>query len=97
MIVMFEYDGIAPETENPVIGPPAYSMVRFGAKESALIVYDGQYWRLLSCIMLHAGVIHIIPNVCIQLRIGGYLNLVFGTPSFFFIYFMTGFFGAIMR
>jgi membrane associated rhomboid family serine protease len=71
-------------------------MVRFGAKESALIVWRGEYWRLLSSVMLHAGVIHIVPNVLIQLRIGGYLNICYGTPKWFFIYFISGFFGEIM-
>lgn len=71
-------------------------MVRFGAKESALIVYKDEYWRLLSSIMLHAGVIHIVPNVLIQLRIGGYLNLVYGTWKWMWIYFISGIFGEIL-
>lgn len=41
-------------------------MVRYGAKESGFIVYRNQWWRLLSCIMLHGGIFHIIPNGAIQ-------------------------------
>lgn len=33
-----------------------------------------------SQVFVHAGIFHIIPNVAIQLRVGGYLNLVYGTP-----------------
>ena len=72
-------------------------MVRFGAKESALIVDKNQWWRLISSIMLHAGFLHIIPNVAIQLRIGGYLNLIYGTPKWMWIYFVSGIFGEMMR
>ena len=97
MIAMFEYGGTASQSDNSAIGPPAYIMVRFGAKESALIVYKNEYWRLLSSIMLHAGVIHIVPNVLIQLRIGGYLNLVYGTWRWMWIYFISGIFGEILR
>lgn len=97
LITMCQMDGTAPQSENSAIGPPAYSLVRFGAKESALIVWKNEYWRLLSSIMLHAGVIHIVPNVAIQLRIGGYLNLVYGTPKWLFIYIFTGIFGELMR
>ena len=43
LIAMCEVDGQASTTENPAIGPPAYSMVRFGAKESALIVYKNEW------------------------------------------------------
>ena len=45
--------------------------------------------------MLHAGVMHIITNVFIQLRVGGYLNLVFGTFEWLTIYFASGIFGNI--
>lgn len=46
--------------------------------------------------MLHGGIWHIIPNVLIQLRIGGYLNLIFGTVRWLFIYLMAGIFGGMM-
>ena len=36
------------------------------------------------------GWIHLATNGLIQLRIGGYLNLLFGTPRWFFIYFAAG-------
>jgi membrane associated rhomboid family serine protease len=85
-------------------------------------VYKNQWWRLLSSIMLHGGIFHIIPNgaiqvstgvsrqlllaktvfsllvfLCLKLRVGGYLNLVYGTPKWFFIYFISGIFGEMMR
>lgn len=41
-------------------------MVRFGAKEAGLIVWKNEWWRLLSSIMLHGGILHIIPNGAIQ-------------------------------
>ena len=45
--------------------------------------------------MLHAGVYHIIPNVAIQLRVGGYLNLVYGTPRWLWIYLISGIYGEM--
>lgn len=72
-------------------------MVRYGAKEAGLIVVKNEWWRLIASIMLHGGIWHIIPNVAIQLRIGGYLNLVYGTPKFLFIYLISGIFGGMMR
>lgn len=41
-------------------------MVRFGAKEAGMIVYKNQWWRLLSSVMLHGGIFHMIPNGAIQ-------------------------------
>lgn len=84
---MITIDGFASANENPSVGPPVYSMVRFGAKESALIIKHGEWWRIISPTMLHAGIIHIVPNVAIQVRI---FNLSislhsFGFTSFFCI------------
>lgn len=45
LICMIETDGFASSSENSSMGPPAYALVRYGAKESALIVYDKEIWR----------------------------------------------------
>ena len=47
--------------------------------------------------VLHAGVIHLLSNVLIQLRIGGYLNLVYGTWKWLLIYIGSGLFGELLR
>lgn len=90
LVAMIQDDGYAPKSENPTYGPSAYTMVRYGAKVAVLIKYEDEWWRLVSPIFLHAGVIHIISNVGIQLRVGGYLELVFGRASWLFIYFSSG-------
>jgi hypothetical protein len=39
---------------------------------------------------------HIIPNVAIQLRVGGYLNVLWGTGRWSLIYLLSGIFGELM-
>ena len=39
-----------------MLGPPATTLVRYGAKYAGLIVYQKQWWRLISPMALHAGV-----------------------------------------
>ena len=80
MIAMWIDGGVASQSVNPMIGPSPAVLVRWGAKEMSLMVYEGEWWRLISPIGLHAGLWHILCNVFIQLRIGGYLNLLWGTP-----------------
>jgi membrane associated rhomboid family serine protease len=92
---MIAIDGYASKSENPMLGPPASTLVRFGAKDTGLIVFKNQYWRLFTPIMLHAGILHIVSNVFIQLRVGGYLNLVFGWKKWFIIYLGAGIFGNL--
>jgi membrane associated rhomboid family serine protease len=48
---------------NPMIGPSAETLVRLGAKDSYLIVVQQEIWRLLSPMVLHAGLIHFVLNM----------------------------------
>jgi membrane associated rhomboid family serine protease len=95
LLLMITDGGITDPADNATIGPPVHTMVKWGAKETALIVYENQWWRLVSSLMLHAGIFHLVPNVAVQLRIGGYLNLVYGTPVFAAVYLCSGTFGAL--
>lgn len=93
VIVMIQQDGYAPMSQNPMLGPPVTTLVRFGAKNASLQIYLREWWRLLSAIMLHAGIYHLVSNVIIQLRVGGYLNAIYGTPKWLTIYLLSGIFG----
>jgi len=46
-----------------MIGPSAETLVRMGAKETFLIVNENEAWRLVSPMILHAGLIHYFLNM----------------------------------
>lgn len=54
---------IEPISTNPMIGPSADTLVRMGAKETYLIVHQNEIWRVLSPMILHAGLIHYFLNM----------------------------------
>ena len=83
------------DENNPMSGPSGLALVEWGAKDTALIVYRGDWWRILTPIMMHAGVLHLLSNALIQLRVGGYLNIVFGNMTFCLVYLLSGVFGNI--
>lgn len=83
------------DPNNPMVGPDVETLIRFGAKDAALIIYKGEWWRLFTPMLLHGSVLHLLGNVLIQLRIGGYLELVFTTPKWIAVYLSSGVFGNI--
>jgi len=54
-------DGTACES-NLLIGPTLAVMYRLGAKDDHAIFHEGEWWRVISCNWLHAGVLHL--NQC---------------------------------
>lgn len=58
-------------------------------------VRDGQYWRLLTAMFLHAGALHLLVNLFALFQLGRLYELMFGTRRFLFIYFATGLFASV--
>lgn len=60
-----------------------------GMKSNAAIE-AGQYWRLITPIFLHGGIMHLAVNSYFMFRIAPRLEKTFGTPRFAAIYFLSG-------
>ena len=78
--------GIAPWDINPMIGPYPDALSEWGGKNSILIVEDGEWWRLMTPILLHAGVIHLFCNVAVQLELGVFFEREWGSMTWLLIY-----------
>lgn len=52
-----------PISTNPMFGPSSATLVVMGAKDSYKIVNDGEVWRILTTMVLHAGMIHYVLNM----------------------------------
>ncbi len=53
-------------------------LVEMGAKEGAHMIELGQWWRLLTFSFLHAGLIHLIPNMLYTAYVGWSVEAVYG-------------------
>ena len=55
-----------------------FSLGKMGALDWNKVVHQHQGWRLISCIWLHAGLIHLLVNMLSLLFIGIRLEQQFG-------------------
>jgi rhomboid protease GluP len=65
-------------------------LVRLGAMVPVLVAF-GEYWRLITAMFLHVGLIHLLLNSWGLFLLGNLVEGVFGSARFVAIYFVTGF------
>jgi len=86
---------LAPLNENPMLGPGSEVLIDMGAKVTELII-EGQWWRLIAPMFLHAGLVHLLVNMITLWRLGTDLEEAFGPFRIGAIYFLSGLFGVLM-
>lgn len=85
-----------PLGENPLFGPSSSTLDRFGGLNWDKVVHRHQGWRLISCIWLHAGLIHLLANMLSLIFIGIRLEQNFGFVRIGIIYLLSGFGGSVL-
>ncbi|KAM3312430.1 hypothetical protein ACQJBY_032384 [Aegilops geniculata] len=85
-----------PLKENPLLGPSSTTLLKMGALDVSKVVQGRQGWRLITCIWLHAGVVHLLINVLCLLFIGIRLEQEFGFVRIGLVYLISGFGGSLM-
>jgi len=76
-------------SSNPAV------LVWFGAKVNSLIV-QGQFWRLLTPIFLHVGIVHLAFNTYALFIFGPQIERFFGAARFLVIYLLSGICGVLL-
>lgn len=69
-------------------------LITFGAKVNEFIA-AGQYWRLLTAMFIHIGVLHILFNLYALNALGPLVEGFFGNRRFLIIYFIGGLWGSV--
>lgn len=67
----------------------------YGMKVNPLIM-AGQWWRLITPVLLHAGLLHIAFNMYALYALGPELERMFGHFSFLSLYLVSGFAGGVI-
>ncbi len=69
-------------------------LTRFGANVGGLVV-DGQWWRLITSVFLHGGLLHIAFNMWALFNLGLLGEILYGRRNFTILYFLCGLGGAV--
>jgi rhomboid protease GluP len=69
---------------------------RYGALDGAAIVHRGQWWRLITPVFLHSGIMHIAVNSLSLYFVGVLYERCVGAWRFLFVYFFAGVAGSVL-
>lgn len=75
--------------------PSVESLINWGANLRVLTAGEGQWWRLISCIFLHVGVLHLAMNMLGLYMIGIILEPKIGKWRLLAAFLVTGIGGSI--
>lgn len=71
------------------------TLIRWGAHSHNLVLVNGEWWRLLTSTMIHAGLGHVLMNM-IALYLGGaFLEHIVGRWRVVVVYITTGLFSSL--
>ena len=73
----------------------ALTLIQFGAYSHRLVVYDGEYWRLITHTFLHGGSLHLLLNMGVLFIVGNLLERLYGGSRFLILYLISAIGGSL--
>ncbi len=71
------------------------TLVRFGSGLNLLTIAHGEWWRIVTPIFLHGGLLHFGFNCYALLQLGPLVEEEYGTERFAVVYVVSGIFGNV--
>ncbi|MBV8438291.1 MAG: rhomboid family intramembrane serine protease [Silvibacterium sp.] len=78
------------------IAPTVEQLVRWGANNGTLVLQYGEWWRLITAMFVHVGIIHIATNMWCLWNLGLLAEPLMGPLGVFCAYIFTGFAGNLL-
>jgi len=91
-----EGHGFASPKLNPMLGPNGVVLLSMGGKWVPAILHAGEWWRFVTSVFLHGGLVHIGLNLLSQTKTLWDLEKVHGTFRIVPIYMISGIGGMVL-
>ncbi len=79
----------------PLMSPSAAALRNWGANDGSRIILRGEFWRLITSVFIHGGLIHIAMNMWSLYVIGPLVERLYGNMAYAVVYLAAGLGGAI--
>ncbi len=80
----------------PILSPNTQQLVLFGANNGTLVLQYGEWWRLISAMFVHVGIIHLATNMWCLWNLGLLGEPLLGPFGVFAAYILTGLAGNLL-
>jgi rhomboid protease GluP len=78
----------------PLFSPSAAVLLQWGADYGPRTVH-GEWWRILTCVFVHAGLIHLVFNMWCLAAMGPFVERLVGNVGFLVLYLLSGLGGSL--
>ena len=95
LVAAFVLELVGAGSPQVLFGPSAGQMVKVGATQPILIALEGQYWRFLTSVFLHYGVLHLAVNGYALMILGSVVESEYGRLRWIVLFLATGIAGGV--
>lgn len=72
------------------------TLLRMGALYSPAVIDDKEWWRLVACLFLHFGAVHLVMNMLGLWVLGPFVEYSLGRARWLFVYLGAGLVGSVV-
>lgn len=78
------------------ISPTVDQLIHWGASSADKILIDGEWWRIVTAMFLHVGILHLATNMWCLWNLGLLAEPLMGSWGVFAVYILTGAAGNLL-
>jgi membrane associated rhomboid family serine protease len=91
-LLMWSSSGL---TNATLLQPSSQVLIAYGAKLNFLVNHYHQWWRFVTPVFIHIGVLHLLVNMYGLWMFGPYVERLYGSAKFVVLWVVTGIVGVL--